>query len=146
MGDGTVRAILDVFEQIRTLYPDSISQRHQLCHCSFLRDEDIPRFRRLNLVVDFSPTQFYRDTVTSLAEKAVGAESWKYFAPIKKTIDSGALVAIGSDWPTGAIDANPLRMLQVLVTRKNPYEKTTDEPLGDTISFDPVVSRYPPIR
>jgi predicted amidohydrolase YtcJ len=60
----------------------------------------------------------------------------RYFAPIKKTIESGATVAIGSDWPTGAIDANPLRMLQVLVTRKNPYEKTTDEPLGDTISLE----------
>jgi len=29
-----------------------------------------------------------------------------------------------NDWPTGAMDANPLRMLQVLVTRKDPYEKT----------------------
>jgi len=139
IGDGTVCAILDVFEQIRRLYPESISQRHQICHCSFVRDEDIPRFRRLNVAVDFSPTQFYRDTLTSLAEKAVGAESWKYFAPIKKTIDSGALVAIGSDWPTGAIDANPLRMLQVVVTRRNPYEKNADEPLGDTISVEDAI-------
>jgi predicted amidohydrolase YtcJ len=27
-------------------------------------------------------------------------------------------------------------MLQVLVTRKNPYEKNADEPLGDTISLE----------
>jgi hypothetical protein len=27
-------------------------------------------------------------------------------------------------------------MLQVLVTRKNPYEKNTDEPLGDTLSLE----------
>jgi hypothetical protein len=71
----------------------------------------------------------------SVLEKAVGAENMKYFVPIKKTIDSGAHVAIGSDWPTGAIDANPLRILQTLVTRKNPYEKNNDKPLGDTISL-----------
>jgi len=133
MGDGTVRVMLDVFEQIRKLYPESISQPLHIAHNGFLRDEDIPRFRRLNVVADFSPVQYYRGALASGAEKAVGAESMKYFASIKKTIDSGAHVAIGSDWPTGTIDANPLRMLQVLVTRKNPYEKNTDEPLGDTI-------------
>jgi predicted amidohydrolase YtcJ len=58
MGDGTVRAILDVFEQIRKLYPESISQCHQICHCAFLRDEDIPRLRRLNVVADFSSWHF----------------------------------------------------------------------------------------
>ncbi len=136
MGDGTVRAILDVFEQIRKLDPGSISQPHHLAHCSFLRDEDIPRFRNLNIVAEFSPLQFYRAPLTGLAEQAVGAESMKYFANIKKTLASGAHVAIGSDWPTGAMDANPLRMLQVLVTRTNPYEKNTDKPLGDTISLE----------
>jgi len=136
MGDGTVRAILDVFEQVRKLSPESISQPHHLAHCSFLRDEDIPRFRRLNVVAEFSPLQYYRGPLTSLAEEAVGAESMKYFANIKKAIERGAPVAIGSDWPTGAMDANPLRMLQVLVTRKNPYEKNTDKPLGDTISLE----------
>ncbi len=59
----------------------------------------------------------------------------KYFVDVKKTIDSGAHVSIGSDWPIGAMDANPLRMLQVLVTRKNPYEKNTDKPLSYTISL-----------
>jgi len=139
MGDGTVRAILDVFEQVRQLNPESISQPHHIAHCAFLREEDIPRFRRLNVVAEFSPLQYYRGPLTSLAEEAVGAESMKYFANIKKTIDSGAHVAIGSDWPTGAIDANPLRMLQVLVTRKNPYEKNTDEPLGDTIRLEDAI-------
>ena len=136
MGDGTVRTILDVFEQVRKLAPERISQCHQIAHNSFLRDDDIPRFRRLNVVADFSPVQFYRGPLTSFAEQAVGAESMKYFANIKKTMDSGAPVAIGSDWPTGALDANPLRMLQVLVTRKNPYEKNTDEPLGDMINLE----------
>jgi predicted amidohydrolase YtcJ len=59
----------------------------------------------------------------------------KYVANIKKTIDGGVQVAIGSDWPTGAMDANPLRMLQVLVTRKNPYERNADQPLGDIIGL-----------
>jgi hypothetical protein len=75
----------------------------------------------------------------SLLEQVVGAENMKYFANIKKTIDGGAHVSIGSVWPTGVVDANPLRMLQVLVTRKNPYEKNTDEPLGDPISLEDAI-------
>jgi predicted amidohydrolase YtcJ len=136
MGDGTVRALLDVFERVRKLHPESASQPHHIAHCAFLRDEDMPRFRRLNVVAEFSPLQYYQGPLTGLAEQAVGAESMKYFANVKKTIDSGAHVAIGSDWPTGAMDANPLRMLQVLVTRKDPYEKSADKPLGDTIRLE----------
>ncbi len=139
MGDGTVRALLDVFEQIRRLDPGSISQAHHLAHCSFLRDEDIPRFRKLNVVAEFSPLQFYRAPLTGLAEQAIGPESMKCFARVKETIASGAPVAIGSDWPTGAVDANPLRMLQVLVTRKNPYERNSDKPLGDPISVEDAI-------
>ena len=63
----------------------------------------------------------------------------KYFASIKKMIESGAHVSIGSDWPTGVMDANPLRELQVLVTRRNPYEKNNDEPLGDPISLEDAI-------
>ncbi len=139
MGDGTVRTVLDAFEQMRKLYPESISQSHHIAHNGFVRDEDIPRFRRLNVVADFSPVQYYRGPLVSGAEQAVGPESMKYFAPVKKTIDGGALVAIGSDWPTGTVDANPLRMLQVLVTRKNPYDKNAAKPVGDTISVEDAI-------
>ena len=59
----------------------------------------------------------------------------KYFANVKKAIDRGVHVSIGSDWPTGVTDANPLRELQVLVTRRNPYEMNTDKPMGDPISL-----------
>ena len=136
VGDGTVRTMLDVFEQLRKLSPESIAQCQQISHNLFLRDEDIPRFRQLNVVANFSAVIFYRSPSLSVLEEVVGAESMKYFGNIKKTIDGGVHVSIGSDWPTGVIDANPLRMLQVLVTRKNPYEKNNDEPLGDPVSLD----------
>jgi predicted amidohydrolase YtcJ len=74
IGDGTVRAILDVFEQVRKLNPESISQCQQISHNLFLRDEDIPRFRRLNVVANFSPVIFYRSPSMSALEEALGAE------------------------------------------------------------------------
>jgi hypothetical protein len=139
MGDGTVRAVLDAFEQVRNLNPKSIAQPHQISHCLFLRDDDIARFRRLNVVADFSPVIFYRSPPMSVLEATVGADNMAYVANIRKTIDGGVRVAIGSDWPTGALDANPLRMLQVLVTRKNPYEKNAAAPLGDTIGLEEAI-------
>jgi hypothetical protein len=75
----------------------------------------------------------------SLLEQVVGVENMRYFGNVKKAIDSGLHVSIGSDWPTGVADANPLRELQVLVTRKNPYEKNPDEPLGDPISVEDAI-------
>ena len=139
LGDGTGRAILDVFEQVANLDPEAISQCQHIAHNLFLRDEDIPRFRRLNVVANFSPVIYYRSPEIGLLEQAVGAESMKSLANIKKTIDGGVHVSIGSDWPTGAIDANPLRMLQVLVTRRNPYERNTAKPLGDPISLEDAI-------
>ena len=138
-GDGTVRAILDVYERVRKLHPDSMPQCQYIAHNFLVRDEDVPRFRRLNVVANFSPVIYYRSPEMSFFERAVGAEAMKYFASVKKVMDSGAHVSIGSDWPTGVVDANPLRMLQVLVTRKNPYEKTADEPLGDAISLEDAI-------
>ena len=138
-GDGTVRAMLDTYEKLRKLYPESISQPQHIAHNFFLRDEDILRFRKLNVVANFSPVIYYRSPEMSVLEQTVGAENMKYFTPIKKTIENGAIVSIGSDWPTGVIDANPLRMLQTLVTRKNPYERTTEKPLGDTISLEDAI-------
>lgn len=135
MGDGTVRAILDLFEHVRELDFESISECQHIAHCLFLRDEDIPRFRKLNVVANFSPVIYYRSLEMSMLEPVVGAQNMRCIANVKKTIDSGAHVSIGSDWPTGVVDANPLRMLQVLVTRRNPYQKNNDEPLGDPISL-----------
>jgi len=130
-GDGTGRAILDVVEQVRTLSPESTSQCQHIAHNFFLRDEDIPRFLRLNVVANFSPVILLPQPGNEPA--GTSGRGWKHEVlrqPQKKAIDSGVHVSIGSDWPTGVIDANPLRELQVLVTRRNPYEKNTDEPLG----------------
>ncbi len=138
-GDGTGRAILDVFEQVRKLDPESMSKCQHIAHNFFLRDEDLARFRRLNVVANFSPVIYYRSPSMSLLERVVGTENMKYFANIRKTIQSGVHVSIGSDWPTGVIDANPLRMLQVLVTRKDPYVKNADKPLGDPISLEDAI-------
>jgi len=139
IGDGTIRALLDVFEQVRELNPESISQCQHIAHSGILRDEDIPRYRRLNIVANFSPIVYYHSPSVSVLEQMVGPETIKYFGNIRKTIAGGVHVSIGSDWPTGVMDANPLRMMQVLVTRKNPYEKTNDAPLGDTISVEDAI-------
>jgi hypothetical protein len=139
IGDGTVRTILDVFEHVRKLNPESIAQCQHIAHNMFLHDEDIPRFRRLNVVANFSPVVYYRSPSMGVLEAVVGAENMPYFANIKKTLEGGVHISIGSDWPTGAVDANPLRMLQVLVTRKNPYERNADEPLGDPIKLEDAI-------
>ena len=84
----------------------------------------------------YSPALYYPNALSHLTAESVGDESMKYFGNVKKMIDSGAIVTIGSDWPTGSADANPLRTVQIMVTRKNPFGKWPDEVLGEPISLD----------
>jgi len=64
----------------------------------------------------------------SVLEQVIGAENMKYFAQIRKQLTAAPSFPSEAIGQTGVIDANPLRMLQTLVTRKNPYEKTTEKP------------------
>jgi len=86
IGDGSVRTILDVFENLRRVDPESVSECQHIAHNMILRDEDIPRFRKLNVVANFSPVVYYRSPSMSVLEAMIGAESMRYVANVKKTM------------------------------------------------------------
>lgn len=44
-----------------------------------------------------------------------------YYWPIKDLLESGANVAIGSDWPSVAGSVNPWPAIKAMVTRRNPF-------------------------
>lgn len=116
IGDRAVRMMLDAIEyaQKKNGRRDA---RHHISHLQLIHPDDIPRFRALGVVANFQPLWAYADTyITELTIPGLGEERSRWLYPIGSVVQSGALVAAGSDWPVTSM--NPLEAIQVVVTRR----------------------------
>ena len=131
--DGTTRKLLDVIKEARANDPKP-ELRHQIGHLMVVTKEDIPRFKELNVIAEFSPVLWYPTGLGGLAGSAVGAERYARWMPIKEFVDAGATVTFGSDWPAGTPDADPWRGLEAMITRMDPKTNMGDK-LGEGIDL-----------
>jgi predicted amidohydrolase YtcJ len=114
-GDGSARLVLDVAEALRA---EGITTPIQIAHGQFLADSDVPRLRALDVSADISPFIWYPGVIPQALADVLG-ERAEHSQPNRALIDSGALVAGGSDWPVSE-SPNTLEGLQGLVTRADP--------------------------
>jgi len=131
--DGTTRKLLDVIEEARAKDPMP-GLRHQIGHLMLVTKKDIPRFKQLNVIAEFSPVLWYPTGLGGLAGSMVGAERYARWMPIKEFVDAGATVVFGSDWPAGTPDADPWRGMEAMLTRMDPKTNTGDK-LGEGIDL-----------
>lgn len=122
-GDGAVRIALDAIEQARRVNGPS-GLRHEIAHAGYIHPDDLPRFAELNVTADLSPYLWFPRPIIDSIVGAVG-ERAQYYWPIRDLLESGANMAIGSDWPSVAESMNPWPAVEAMVTRRNPY---TNEP------------------
>ncbi|TWH72751.1 amidohydrolase [Modestobacter roseus] len=117
-GDASVRLVLDAVEQVRSRRGDG--PRFQIAHTEYVHPDDLPRFAALGVVADASPHLWFpgviQDSIAVHVPEDVVAASW----PFRDLVDSGALVAAGSDWPCAAPTPDPWTGLEAMVTRRNP--------------------------
>ncbi|MEE9296343.1 MAG: amidohydrolase family protein, partial [Phycisphaerae bacterium] len=113
------REILNMIEKLRQANPDN-PVRHHIGHLMTVHPDDIPRFKKLNVIAEFSPATWYPHALTHTAKTFVGEERVKRWQPIKEFVDAGAMVSYGSDWPAGTPDADPWRALEGMITRQDP--------------------------
>jgi predicted amidohydrolase YtcJ len=110
---GTVAAAITALEYINSR--SSIARRrHRLEHCSECPPELFERLRKLEAVVVTQPAFIYYSGQRYLATLPPERQKWLY--RIKSFMDSGRLVAAGSDYPV-ALD-NPLAGIYAAVTRR----------------------------
>lgn len=114
-GDGSARLVLDVAEQLRA---EGITTPIQIAHGQFLAASDIPRLQSLDVSADISPFIWYPGVIPQALADVLGDRAERS-QPNRALIDSGALVAGGSDWPVSE-SPNTLEGLQGLVTRADP--------------------------
>ena len=118
-GDGAVRIALDAVEAARRANGRS-GLRHEIAHAGYIHPDDLPRFAALNVTADLSPYLWFPRPIIDSIVGAVG-ERAHYYWPIRELLDSGANLAIGSDWPSVAESMNPWPAIEAMVTRRNPY-------------------------
>ena len=89
--------------------------RNRIEHAQVVRLEDIPRFGKLGVIASMQATHATSDM--NMAEDRVGPERIKGAYAWRKVLDSGGIIANGSDFPVEL--ANPMHGLYASVTRRS---------------------------
>jgi len=113
IGDLGNRQALDVFEAAQHGKPSPL--RNRIEHAQILAADDVPRFADLGIVASMQPTHATSDM--NMAEDRVGPERIKYGYAWRRLLDSGAVLASGSDFPVE--QPNPFLGLYAAVTRQD---------------------------
>lgn len=116
-GDGSVRLALDAIETVRKTHGEG--PIFQIAHVVYVDPADIPRFAELNVVADASPYIWFPSVIQDSIAQHLPKETFDRSFPCKDLVESGALLAAGSDWPVVPLP-NPWLGLETLVTRANP--------------------------
>ncbi|MBB4930545.1 hypothetical protein F4561_001365 [Lipingzhangella halophila] len=116
-GDASVRLALDTVARLRR--EGFADTPFQIAHGQFVAEDDIPRLGDLGVSADISPFLWYPGVIPDAIASVLPAERARRMQPNRSLIDSGALVAGGSDWPVSA-SPNPWLGIQGLVTRADP--------------------------
>ena len=114
IGDRGNRVVLDALESVINKYPDNPG-RHRVEHAQTLTADDIPRFAELGVIAAMQPTHATSDMYW--VEDRLGAERVIYAYAWRSLLDSGARLALGSDFPVEQV--NPMLGIHAAVTRQD---------------------------
>jgi predicted amidohydrolase YtcJ len=112
IGDLGNRQALDAFDNAQSSQPSPL--RNRIEHAQIIQLEDIPRFAELGVIAAMQATHATSDM--NMAEDRIGSERTKGAYAWRKLLDSGAIIANGSDFPVEP--PNPMHGLYASVTRK----------------------------
>jgi predicted amidohydrolase YtcJ len=114
IGDAAARLVLDSFSRARAdATPAASSQLLRIEHAQLIDPADLPRFADLRVVASMQPNHCPSDRLVAEAEwgtRCATAYAWR------SLLQSGALLALGTDCPVEPLD--PLLNLYAVVTRR----------------------------
>jgi predicted amidohydrolase YtcJ len=114
IGDRGNRVTLDALEASIARYPDNPG-RHRVEHAQTLTARDIPRFAALGIIAAMQPTHATSDMYW--VEDRLGPDRVRFAYAWRSLLDSGALLALGSDFPVEQV--NPMLGIHAAVTRQD---------------------------
>jgi predicted amidohydrolase YtcJ len=113
IGDQGNRMALDAFDKVQNGEPSAL--RNRVEHAQIIALEDIPRFAALGVIAAMQPIHATSDM--NMAEDRIGADRIKGGYAWRRLLDTGAVIASGSDFPVEP--ANPFLGLYAAVTRQD---------------------------
>ncbi|MDH3266574.1 MAG: amidohydrolase, partial [Gammaproteobacteria bacterium] len=113
IGDRGNRMALDTFDQVQ--HGTVSALRNRVEHAQIIALDDMPRFAQLGIIASMQPTHATSDM--NMAEDRVGPERIKGGYAWRRLLESGAILASGSDFPVEL--ANPWHGLYAAVTRQS---------------------------
>lgn len=119
IGDGAVRMSLDAYQNAREKNGVRDS-RHKISHIQLIDPSDIQRIQELGIIAALQPNWFYYDeNFTDESLPYLGEERAYRMYMVKTILDSGGIVAFGTDYPVGTdyLTYNPLDGIRTAVTR-----------------------------
>jgi predicted amidohydrolase YtcJ len=118
VGDRAVRECLDAIQAARETNGHR-DLRHQIAHVDLVDPDDVPRFAELDVVANLQPLWARRDLEIERAKlPLLGVDREAHHFPFGALAESGARLAMGSDWPV--TNPDPLWGLHSAVHRTAP--------------------------
>jgi predicted amidohydrolase YtcJ len=121
IGDKANDGILSAYEQV-ILEHGMRDRRFRIEHAQHLRAQDVARFARGRIIASMQPYHCIDDG--RWAEKRIGRERARTTYAFRSLLDSGAVLAFGSDWTVAPLD--PLLGIYAAVTRRTLDGKNPD--------------------
>jgi predicted amidohydrolase YtcJ len=138
IGDRANHAILDFYERLEK-EDGPRDRRLRIEHAQTLLPSDIPRFAELHVIASVQPYHAIDDG--RWAEERIGPERIKTSYAFRSLMDSGAIVAFGSDWPVAPL--KPLVGIYAATTRRTIDGKNPDGWLPEQkVSVEQAVRAY----
>ncbi|MEZ5929910.1 MAG: amidohydrolase [Parvularculaceae bacterium] len=139
-GDAAVRAGLNAIEAARKANGPG-GPLHDVGHCTFVSEEDVPRAAPINATYEVSPYLWAPSPINDSITEAIGPERIKRVWPVKELVESGALVIPGSDWAV-VPSVNPWIAVETLVTRERPGGSADSFGKDEAISLDQAIRLF----
>jgi len=138
IGDRAISEVLNVFEEIVKINPEW-DRRFRIEHVQHIKEKDIERMKKLNVIASMQPSQLYDDGVWT--ENKIGKERLKGTHAVKTIINSGVKVCLGSDWTV-----TPLNVIHGIDIAVNRTTKDGANPNGwipsEKISVEEAIKAY----
>lgn len=114
IGDGAIRLALDAFEEAERKNGKRDS-RHSIEHIEVIDQDDIERFSKLGVIASMQPDHMAASS-REVYSSIIGPEREKNVFLTKSLLNSGASLALGTDFPV-SISLNPMRQIYTAITR-----------------------------
>jgi predicted amidohydrolase YtcJ len=138
IGDRAVREVIDAVEEAARAYPWVTRMRIRLEHAQIIDPADIPRLKRLGMLVAAQPTALaLRERDRSL----VGDGRFGRLYPYRSLIDAGVPLSFGSDIP-GEIEYDPFQVIWRAVSRRGVRPEESPYDSGEAITVEEAVAAY----